>query len=685
MKRKIVFPVVICISAFSLIACDTTTYSNSSSSKTSNSSSQTELSSSTSLEETSSLPISSSSTSSTSETSSSSSETSQTKPDPLLKEALDAMGLNYTANVYYSGELTYKHICTEDGIYKDYFSEYNSSGFMFDENDYAYFFELKDGVVQLDETPYEDFYGNYYTKQNVIDQDYFCSILQAEWFTKQAPNTYYAKDEFLATIANKLLYVDEPEEVILTTESGKVKDLQINNFYDDYYGSLDSVEITFTDVGTTTLDFETEKVPSFLEQLPNENDPSKPTAPTTYDLENYHEVDPYTLPNDDNEGINPELQQAINAQKVSTNYTFEDYFDDTINKDKSDWNPSSSIYNLRFNGNKAYLKSQSSGVSNYVVKSNDIAYRIDLYGIYYSFVERDDSFEERTLGGNIFQKLSAKMFDKVNDTTYKGKQEYYSDFEAMVNLIARDAASFYDGNPTTYVSNVELQLEDGQISKLIIERYFTFNDGADDLQRFTITIDSDSEVVKMPFEEGYYTQDEQKLVDAIKKAGNNYTVNYKYYDDTIRTEYYGDRVIFKDYYNDFGSSGYVYVNDYAYFFDMTDGIVNVDDTPYKPYFNSDLECYRAYMNKMYLPLVQLNPKDFEFDGTKYSVKYSALEDYDYILFGTGESIYSMDLTLSNDGYIDTITMDSDGWGGDATTSTLTISDIGTTNFTGRKE
>lgn len=59
------------------------------------------------------------------------------------------MGVNYTANVYYGGEITYRHICTDDGIYKDYFDEYKSSGFVF-KDDLAYFFELKNGVQIID-------------------------------------------------------------------------------------------------------------------------------------------------------------------------------------------------------------------------------------------------------------------------------------------------------------------------------------------------------------------------------------------------------------------------------------------------------------------------------------------------------------------------------------------------------
>ena len=45
------------------------------------------------------------------------------EPDALLEEAIAAMGHNYTANVYYGDSLTYRHLCTEDGIYKDYFDE----------------------------------------------------------------------------------------------------------------------------------------------------------------------------------------------------------------------------------------------------------------------------------------------------------------------------------------------------------------------------------------------------------------------------------------------------------------------------------------------------------------------------------------------------------------------------------
>ena len=46
------------------------------------------------------------------------------EPDALLEEAIAAMGHNYTANVYYGDALTYRHLCTEDGIYKDYFDEW---------------------------------------------------------------------------------------------------------------------------------------------------------------------------------------------------------------------------------------------------------------------------------------------------------------------------------------------------------------------------------------------------------------------------------------------------------------------------------------------------------------------------------------------------------------------------------
>lgn len=600
------------------------------------------------------------------------------EPDALLEEAIAAMGHNYTANVYYGDALTYRHLCTEDGIYKDYFDEWKSSGFMFGEDGLAYFFELQDGEMVLDDEPYLDFYNEPYTKEYVISRDYQVSRLHAEDFVKTAPNTYVAKEEKLYELSHGLVDEGLPEGITLLTENGKVKSVSIEDFVDEDSGMLDTATIEFVDVGTTTLDFSKPEKPDFVSQLPAENDPTKPVAPEEYDLENYHEPDPY----DAGQSEGGELGDALFALKSNAAYAMEDYFEDTVNKGTDYWEPSSAEYEFNFKGNEACIENVYSGVSNYLVKSGDEAYRVDIHGHTYAFVKRDFSFEDATLGGNVFARLSAEMFEESSDGVYKAKQSALAELDQMMAYCARGKDSFYTGDPDTYVKQATLTLEGGKVKSLVVERYFTFHDGYDDLQRITFAVDAEAEPLVMPYEDGYFDADEQALVDAIVKTGSNYTVSYAYYDDTTRTEYYGDRVIYKDYGYDWGSSGYVYINDYAYLLDIEDGVVHVDEQPYKPYINSDLEYYRAYMEKCYLPLAFVNPKDWTFDGTCYVVDDAKAEDYDYEWFGTRDYVASMKLYLTDDGYVDRVEMLSSGYGADDLLSTMTFTDIGTTEYQG---
>lgn len=542
----------------------------------------------------------------------------------------------------------------------------------------AYFFELQDGEMVLDDEPYLDFYDEPYTKEYVISCDYQVSWLHAEDFVKTAPNTYQAKEEKLYELSHGLVDAGLPTGITLLTENGKVKSVSIEDFVDEDSGMLDTATIEFVDVGTTMLDFSKPEKPDFLSQLPAETDPTKPVAPEEYDLENYHEPDPY----DAGESEGGELGDALFALKSNAAYAMEDYFEDTVNKGTDYWEPSSAEYEFDFKGNEAYIENVYSGVSNYLVKSGDEAYRVDIHGHTYAFVKRDVSFEDATLGGNVFARLSAEMFEASSAGVYKAKQSALAELDQMMAYCARGKDSFYTGDPDTYVKQATLTLEGGKVKSLVVERYFTFHDGYDDLQRITFNVDAESEPLAMPYEDGYFDADEQALVDAIVKTGSNYTVSYAYYDDTTRTEYYGDRVIYKDYGYDWGSSGYVYINDYAYLLEIEDGVVHVGEQPYKPYINSDLECYRAYMEKCYLPLTFVNPKDWTFDGTCYVVDGALAEDYDYEWFGTRDYVASMKLYLTDDGYVDRVEMLSSGYGADDLLSTMTFTDIGTTEYQG---
>ena len=120
MKKQLILPVVL---LFGLVSCTGTDGSSSGTSTTDKDSQTSDVTSSTSESSSSSSSSSkedsSSSTSSSSSSSSSISSTSSSIPDevdPLLEEAIAKMGVNYTANVYYGGEITYRHICTDDGI-----------------------------------------------------------------------------------------------------------------------------------------------------------------------------------------------------------------------------------------------------------------------------------------------------------------------------------------------------------------------------------------------------------------------------------------------------------------------------------------------------------------------------------------------------------------------------------------
>ena len=586
------------------------------------------------------------------------------------------MGINYTANVYYGEEITYRHICTEEGIYKDYFDEWKSSGFLFGENGYAYYFDIEDGKVVKDDEPYTDIYGNPYTKDYVIEQDYQVTSLEAEYFTKISENIYEAKPEYLYQLSRNLIGEPDPESITLTIESGLIQSIEIDNFYDDYLGELDSCQIVFTDIGTSVLDLEIDTTPSFIDQLPPMNDPSKPVSTEVSDIGKMLTPDAYVLPEDTSGGENPGLKTALDEAKTGVSYHLEDYFDDTVNKDTQYWEPSTRERDFYIDGYSIYIDDSSSGNQYCYTLVDGETYRVDTDGVYSTFVKRDGDYNEITAGGNIFEELSPEMFTLEDDGTYKGKEEYYDLFDEVFSLAGRGKGYFYQGNPSTYISDVTLSLEDGRISNLTMDRYFAFGDGDDDLQTLTITVLDVSH--PMPFEDDYLTQDQKALRDAILKTGNNYTVDYTYYDDTYRKEYYGDRVIYKDYGFDWASSGFVYVNDYAYYFDIDEGIVNVDDEPYE--LGGQIY-YRDYMNKGYLPLVQIDPSHFTLKGDSYVADDVALQELNSIFFDEDSPI-SLTLTLTSDGLVSQIVLSCEGWGGEDDTCTADIVDVGSTEYVG---
>lgn len=684
MKKQLILPVAL---LFGLVSCTGTDGSSSGTSTTDKDSQTSDVTSSTSESSSSSSSSSkedsSSSTSSSSSSSSSISSTSSSIPDevdPLLEEAIAKMGVNYTANVYYGGEITYRHICTDDGIYKDYFDEYKSSGFVF-KDDLAYFFELKNGVQIIDDHPYEDFYGNPYTKEQVIETDYQVSSIKAEYFVKTAANTYEAKTEYLDSLCHDILYEDTPTSIILTTENGLLKSIAFNDFYDDYYGELDSAEVVFTDIGTTVLDFSKPDTNPFLDQLPPENDPSKPvsTEKSTYGVKKA--IDNYVLPEDTSGGVNTELQTALKATKQKVSFTLSDYFDDTVNKDKggSSWQPSTRERNYVIDGYEIYIEEPARGTHSYFAQAEGKAYSINDSGFYFNFVEKAGDIATVALGGNPFWALSSEMFEVGSAAgTYALKKDYYPVVATIFDNMGRDKDYFYSGSPSTYISAASVTLVNGAITTLTIDRYFTFNDGYDDLQTLTFTITDQTKA--MPYDDDYLSADQKVLRDAILKTGNNYTLDIDYYDDYDRVEFYGDRVIYKQYQNAWGSSGFVYVNDYAYYFDMDEeGLVSVGEEPYTDFYGNPY--YRDWMNKTYLPLVTINPLHWTLnaDGS-YEADAIGLDVINDIFYE--DSPLSCNITLTEDGYVDAINFDCAAAGYSDGTCTAKVIDIGTTNYTG---
>lgn len=189
------------------------------------------------------------------------------------------------------------------------------------------------------------------------------------------------------------------------------------------------------------------------------------------------------------------------------------------------------------------------------------------------------------------------------------------------------------------------------------------------------------------------------LEEAIAKMGVNYTANvyyggeityrhictddgiYKdYFDDYDRVEFYGDRVIYKQYQNAWGSSGFVYVNDYAYYFDMDEeGIVSIGEEPYTDFYGNPY--YRDWMNKTYLPLVTINPLHWTLNGDgSYEADAIGLDVINDIFYE--DSPLSCNITLTEDGYVDAINFDCAAAGYSDGTCTAKVIDIGTTNYTG---
>ena len=266
---------------------------------------------------TSSSLTSSSNDSSNNSSSSSSSDTSLNSEDLSgLTTAITNMGHNYTAKAYYGdNDLYYTLYCTEDGIYSKYSTEWGSSGFIFKDDGLAYYFHLTDGLANIDEEPYKWMDGDTYTRDFVYSRDYPVSTIVAEYFEKTAEGVYSCKEDYLYTMGRAIVSESDPAEIKINVADGYITNIEVNDFTDPDFGGTDSVNLTFENVGQTSIEeFLVTERPPFESQLPSPTDPSKPQAPSTYESAGDKPIDtvnPSVYVNGESDDTLSELKTAI--------------------------------------------------------------------------------------------------------------------------------------------------------------------------------------------------------------------------------------------------------------------------------------------------------------------------------------------------------------------------------------
>lgn len=629
-----------------------------------------------------------------------------------LESAIEAMGYNYTAEVWNNSNTTpdYAKISTEKGIYKKAPSEYASSGILFDTSGYyVYEFKVRGGntIINYDNPSKKDD-DTYYTRQDIYESEYIASVINPQAYLSQGSGVYACRAEYREQQGSAILgKAGSAASIYITVSGDYISRIAIDDFLDKDIGKEDTIEIEFSKIGTSSIDeyINTSGNVGGSYELPGPTDPSKPVAPSSVpgsdEVKPVDSVPSSAYVNGSNDNALPALKAAIDSARQKIRYNFEDYFEDTVNKNTQYWQPSSNYYISQFDGYKAYVANAyaSSGIyfpttENYIVLSGGKVYRIDDENGIIKYVERDSSYEDRTLGGNIFFKLNASMFEQsaVNPNAFTVKSQYLDAACEVLFDCARGANKFYNGTPTIRNASVTVTLtNDGKFQSIEANRLFVFGSGTPDLQQMKFSFDYYTQLV-MPYEVDIkYTADEQVLYDAIVNTGNNYTLDYQYYDGWQIIEYYADNGIWKWIKESlWGSSGFVYINDYAYFFDFdteNNNALIVDDEPwdggtYPKETNG--KYYRAWMNVYYLPLVQIDPRDFTRTGERvYECKSSVLLKYEDVFFDFRDEggLDGLKIYLDDQGRIEKLECYNWYMGNEAAyASVIYVGDIGTTEI-----
>lgn len=626
-----------------------------------------------------------------------------------LIAAIEDMGHNYTASVYDNNNYTlaYEKISTEQGIYKKAASEYASSGILFDSSgEYVYEFKVRGGKTVIESEPSKKADGTFYTRADVYASEYLASVINPQAYVFQGNGVYACRSEYRNQQGSAILgKTGSAERIYVTVENGKISRISIDNFLDNDIGKEDTIEIEFSKIGSSSIEsYISGSGSSGSHELPSSTDPSKPTAPSSIGS-SVKPVDTMTednYVNGANDSALPALKSAIDAAREDVCYVVEDTIVDNYYHKTTKYK-----YKLHFNGYKLHITNYN-GANNsyksdgYYIQSDGKAYKVFYENGVLSYTKYNYyTFDSQaiSLGGNLFNKLNASMFEQsaTDSNVYTAKASSLTTTGDSVFTPAcgvNDLYSYTDNKPSISYGSITLTLKDGKIAKIEASREFVFMNSDNDQQTLTVTLDHEDKL-EMPYESEdnniKYSDDELVLKNAIEATGSNYTLDLQYYDSWHVIEYYADNGIWKWYVDNlWGSSGYVYINDYAYYFtvDTQNGnTLVVDDEIYE--WNdgpeeTDGKYYRAWMNKYYLPIAQLDPRDFTRTGEKvFELKSSALRKYDRLFFDFSEEngLESMKVFLDDEGRIEKIECYNNYLGTDAAYASIVyVGDIGTTEI-----
>ena len=636
-----------------------------------------------------------------------------------LSEALYVMQLNYTASYYISGGLSYKLLATYDAVLYNYGElDKRTYGYKF-KSGLAYRFKFNEfGVAEVEDTPYGD-PENPLTQREVV-YSYPVSVIYEDDFTHTEENEYTCKEELLAEISQALVGATDARSIVVTLAKGVISKIAVSGYTSPESGLKANLEIRFTDIGKTNADWDTTNADSIWALIPDDNNPDYPDdAPQYFGDDPVKTIDKYLLTDNcvsNNDNTLPDLKEAIDNARYGISYVFSDYYDDFWNQAKGNsYSPYSQNHKFEYNGyrfhyTRGYDDTKKVDLGDFIdyrdyyyMVSDSVPYRI-VEGsdkIYYSKISV--AYSELD---NIFAKLSASMFEATaTEGVYQVKSALLDEVSEIVyNYYARDPmvltstggnGIYHDEKPDRLrVDYIRLTARNGNVMSLEAKRTIIFNSQVyQDSQYAYYTFYGYEPDIVMPNERKAepYTEDQLELVAALEKTGSNYTMNLQWYDGYQRIDYYGDRMIYREY-TAMSSNidGFVYINDYAYYFCNkypsgwdVDHIINKE-----PYSWGNQVYYRAYMEAAYLPLAKFNAHDFEKDSDGYFVlKKSAMKKYgdwefDFRDEGGFSKLY---IVVDDDGYVEQVVCETTNSYASGTAKSIAyFYDIGTTEY-GKKK